>query len=478
MLGKQRLLGLAVTRRAATVVEVEAAKGQARVVRVGEFVFATDEAARLPAVAGKALREFLQKGGFAAARCVIGLEAGRLSAREKSLPPGSAGALTEILTLAVEREFAADRKELVFDYVAPPPGAAPASVLLVAAPKREVAQLTALAQAAGLSVAAVTSSTLALASAGDGPGSAAKVMLHVFRGGTELAVSSGGQVQMMRRISAMLPEDCADASAAPEGWLGDLANELRRVVYALAAGPQAPQLVVWNETPLPDSTWDALAERLGLPVTLGRWTGELQPPDSDAAALAGQYAAAAAMALTRAQGGRLPVDFLHSRLAPPRKVTLGRKVAWGAGVAAALLIALGVLLAGLIQDEQEIAALQGQLDENAESIAEAQEVVDRETFARAWYDRKPRMLGCLRELTMAFPEDGGIWVSSLNMQDDRRGVISGKASGERQVLDVLDRLKTNPKFVDVKPLYLREAGRGTREVAFAMSFQYLGMGGP
>jgi hypothetical protein len=303
-------------------------------------------------------------------------------------------------------------------------------------------------------------------------------MLHVFRGGTELAVSSGGQVQMMRRISAMLPEDCADASAAPEGWLGDLANELRRVVYALAAGPQAPQLVVWNETPLPDSTWDALAERLGLPVTLGRWTGELQPPDSDAAALAGQYAAAAAMALTRAQGGRLPVDFLHSRLAPPRKVTLGRKVAWGAGVAAALLIALGVLLAGLIQDEQEIAALQGQLDENAESIAEAQEVVDRETFARAWYDRKPRMLGCLRELTMAFPEDGGIWVSSLNMQDDRRGVISGKASGERQVLDVLDRLKTNPKFVDVKPLYLREAGRGTREVAFAMSFQYLGMGGP
>jgi len=53
-------------------------------------------------------------------------------------------------------------------------------------------------------------------------------------------------------------------------------------------------------------------------------------------------------------------------------------------------------------------------------------------------------------------------------------VFSGKAIGESAVLDVLDRLKANPKLSDVKPLYIRQAGRDRREVAFAMSFAFAG----
>jgi len=39
-------------------------------------------------------------------------------------------------------------------------------------------------------------------------------------------------------------------------------------------------------------------------------------------------------------------------------------------------------------------------------------------------------------------------------------------------------LKANPRFAEVKPLYLREAGSGGREVAFAMSFHFSGANRP
>jgi len=55
-----------------------------------------------------------------------------------------------------------------------------------------------------------------------------------------------------------------------------------------------------------------------------------------------------------------------------------------------------------------------------------------------------------------------------------RILVSGKASDERAVLEVLDRLKGSPGFSDVKPLYIREVGGGVREVSFAISLSFIG----
>ena len=105
-------------------------------------------------------------------------------------------------------------------------------------------------------------------------------------------------------------------------------------------------------------------------------------------------------------------------------------------------------------------------------LAEARDVVAKVTFARPWYDRRASYLDCMKELTLAFPEEGVIWTTSLATQEDMAVVFSGKAVSESAVLDVLDRLKANPRLSDVKPLYLRQAGRTGREIAFAMSFTF------
>jgi len=477
MLPRRRMLGLAVTQRSATAIEVAVAKGAARVLRAAHFVFPDGVGVDEPQRLGQALKEFLREAGFSASRCVIGLDAARLSAREKSLPPASGDSVAQILAIAVEQEFASDHKELLFDYADGTGDDGNPSVLLVAAPRRHLDHLVAMAGEAGLTVSAITSSTMTLADSANGLLLADRLVLHVFCGGVELAAKTRGGALRVWRLSVSPPAEPDGSAPAAETWLDELAHELRRVMYMhagdAAAGPPR-ELLLWDENGHDPKAWDALARRLDVPVRLcasDEWRGaavERSAPPG------GQYSAATAMALAGIKGRPLPVDFLHSRLAARRPLALRRKVAWGIGVAAAVLLATGLFVFDLIQAERDVADLETWQAENASSLAAAKDVVAKAAFARAWYRRRPRLLGCLRELTLAFPADGGIWTTSLSMQEDLRGVIAGKATTESMVLKVLDTLKANPRFSEVKPLYLRAAGRGGREVAFAMSFRFVG----
>jgi len=480
MLIRRRMLGLAMTQRSATAVEVALAKGGARVLHAAEFVFPDQVGVDEPDRLGPALKAFLHEEGFSTSRCVIGVEAARLTAREKRLPPGSADSLAQILGIAVGQDFASDRKELVFDYADGTGDDGTPAVLLVAAPRRHLDQLVAMAEAAGLTVSAITSSTMALADSANGLLSAERLVLHVFRGGAELAARSEGGPLMVWRLSASPPADPDADPSACGAWLDELAHELRRVAYMRlgeAAGGQGRELLVWDEIETDPKRWDALAHRLDMAVRRCASDDWRNLPDGRSPTRGGQYSAAAAMALAPLKGRTFPVDFLHSRLAPPRQLALRRKVAWGVGVGAAILLAGGLFVFDLIRDEREVIDLEARLAEHAPSLAEAKDVVTKAAFARAWFRRRPQRLDCLRELTLAFPAEGGIWTTSLSMQEDMRGVVAGKATRESLVLDILDRLKANPQFCDVKPLYLRDAGRGGREVAFAMSFRFVGSDG-
>lgn len=487
MLGRHKMLGLAVTRGAATASEVVVTKGHAQTVRAAEFVFPEGVSLDEPERLGKALREFLLKGGFTASRCVVGMEAAWLTAREKTLPPGSADSVAGILSVAVEREFASERKDLVFDYTAGAGADGRPVALLVAAPRRHVDGLVAMARGAGLTVAGVTSSTLVLPAPSDGSPPAGgspppeQLVLHAFRGGVEMAVRSGGQPLTLGRLSVSPPEWAWAGTESAAGWFEELSGELRRVVYARPGSPDAGparELLVWNEAGLDPRAWDTLAAGLGMPVRLCGGANGRSPASAGAARTAGQQGAATALAMVGLRSTALPVDFLHSRLAPRRRLTAGRKAAWAAGAVGVVVLVGALLVLDVYQTERDVADLEARTAENAPSVDEARQIVAKAAFAQAWYRKQPRLLECLRELTLAFPVEGRIWATNVSVQEDLRGVVSGKAATESLVLDVLDRLKANPRFAEVKPLYLREAGSGGREVAFAMSFHFSGANRP
>lgn len=477
MVHGRRMLGLAVAKHSATAVELAGGKGGAQVRRAAELAFPAEVGVDAPDQLGKALKAFLRQERFTATRCVIGIDAARLVARERSLPPGSEDVVTDTLALAVEREFASDRRELVFDYATGSgPNGNPAA-LLVAAPRRHLDHLVAAAQAAGLTVAGVTSSTMALAESANGLMLADRLVLHVFRGGTEVAVRSDTGLIRVWRLPVSPPTEDAGDAAASGPWLDTLARELLQAVQVRlgeAGLGQMRELLVWNEAGPDPQAWLALAERLGVPIRLCASDEARGPADGDRAPRGGQYSAAAAMALAGLKRQPLSVDFLHSRLAPRKESAIGKKMVWGIGVAAAILVAGGLLVFGLLQDERTITDLENRLAANATNIRDARDVVDKATFARRWYDRRPRVLDCMHELTRIFPAEGGIWATSLRMNEGMRGVVAGKATSEAMVLEVLDRLKANPQFADVTPTYLRDAGRQGREVAFALSFRFTG----
>jgi len=476
MMTPRKILGLAVAERAIDAVEVGVVHGRCQMLHAAEFPMPEGDSAPNPALLGKALRQFLRQHHFSASRCVIGLGTKWLIAKEKTLPPTSADLIAGVLAIATEREFASDRKNLVFDYSGPVEAGQGQSVLLVAAPRRNVDHLLATADAAGLTVRAVTSSMMSLASATAGQPPGRRLMLHLSPDGAEFSMQSGGGFRLLRRLSTAK----TDAGASPaDGSIADLADELRRII-ALLPGAQpepTPELLIWNTGGLSAGSLRTLGERLPLAVRVCRYPSDLGIADGPAAT-AGEFAAAAALALAGLQKQMLAVDFLHSRLVSRKKIALKGKVAWAAGVAAAVLIAGFFLLLDWQRAHQEIVDLKGQLEIMKVSVATAKDVVDKTGFARGWYDRRPRFLNCLRELTLAFPVEGRIWATSLAMGENMRVLLSGKATGEGAVLEVLDRLKGSPRFSDVKPLYIREVGGETQDVSFAISFRFVKAEGP
>ena len=476
MLRRRKMLGLAVTSRSIAAVEAVAVNGGGRARRAAEFVLPEGASLEAPAALGKALRQFLRDKGFVASRCVIGVETSCLTARQKTLPEGAGGSVAEILSLMVEREFASDRKELVFDYALQSDPAGQRSALLVAAPRQVLGRLGAMAQAAGLSVAGITASTMALASVTNGSGGGDRLVLYLFGGGAELALHAEGAVRMVRHLTVAVPAGKPSAAAPANGWLDDLASQLRRVVSLLpdeAAGAAGRELLIWDDAGLGNAGCAELSHRLSLPARLCEHPSGVDAAAAEAASPGAQFSAAAALALGALRGERPAVDLLHSRLAPERHLAVGRKVGWAAAVVAALAVAGTVLALDWRSDSQEAAALKARLGEMSGDLDQARDTIAKVTFARPWYGQRMSYRDCMLELTRSFPQEGLIWTTSLAVQEDMQVVFSGKAVNESAVLDVLDRLKANPNLKDVKPLYLRESGgRQGSEIAFAMSFTY------
>ena len=85
------------------------------------------------------------------------------------------------------------------------------------------------------------------------------------------------------------------------------------------------------------------------------------------------------------------------------------------------------------------------------------------------------MLDCLREITNAFPDGGEpIYVLKFTLPESREGTFSGKAPDRKLVFDVVDRLNASGQFQNVKAVYTLDAGGSSTEVAFSITFTYLG----
>jgi hypothetical protein len=454
---------MALSQKSILIAEVGGKAGAWSVQHLAEFVFPEGVSLEQPAELGQALKQFMRGEKFSTRETVIGLSAKRLVTRRKEVPPAAPVMAASMLRLQAEGEFSSEPDALVMDFAGETSATTTTTVLLMAVTRENVDQCSAMTKAAGLKLTGLTVTAAALGQATSrGPEGSDGVVVSLAPGGAELVVQHGGATTQVRHLNV------GDATAADS--LGVLAGEIRRTVAALPRNGSPLTLAVWSST---DSapTGSLLEQRLNMPVT----TPDLRMIASGGSAEGGinRFAPAVAVALAELDGDRLPVDFLHSRLAPPPPASVKKKWVWGIGIAAAVLVMLGAEIYGFSKTKADVARDEAQLASMKKDLADATTARDRLDAARRWAPGKPVIIACMRDLTKLFPDEGSIWVTGLYLHPNLSGELLGKASNTQQVLNFTDRLNNNPSFKGAKWTDAHEeANRGGNEVSFTIAFVY------
>jgi hypothetical protein len=489
MAGTRNILGLAVDDCGVVAAELHVRQGRPEVRCAGEFSwgqpFTPDNAREM----GLKLRQFLREHGFSVRRAVVGLPAKWVLAKEMVVPPAGPDALAGVLSIQAERAFSLNSAEMVFDYCGRTSASEKSCVLLLAAQRRMIGQLRELTDTAGLHVQAMTVTALACSRVPSdiGPanvpgtggelsrldaGSAHRCGLHIRPTYCEFWSQSDDMPRAIRHIPM-----------AGNGVLDDRAVQLcsaigRLILLSPGHDPARPhQVTAYDACGLSDAAMEQINERLGPHVVIhdgrmGLASRGLALEDAPGTA---SPIAAVAVGMTALETGGPAVDFLNPRIGHRKISDRRRIVVWAASVALACIVVLSALVADWYGDTRDIAAFSEQLEQMGDDIAAARAVVERVSYAGSWTSREPRFLNCLRELTLAFPDEPSVWVTSLAVNENGVGSLVGKAASDTSFNEVFRKIEQNPAFSNVQWVHLRNAGRDSREKEFAISFTFEGV---
>ena len=451
-----KLLGVAMGERSLLIAEVSAGdRPSARF--LAEFEFPAGVTLADADKLGAALGQFLQRQQFTARQVVVGLPAKWLLVKNKELPPVDAATAADLLRLGAETDFSSELKDLVFDYVGEADSKQAQTVLLIATPRRHIEWVEAMCDSAKISPIAITSSAAVLGALTHGDSAKSTIVLAIAANGAELIAHQGAHANMLRHLRA--PEPAALFN-----------SELRRVVSSVPTnGSDAgSEMVIWDGAGLDAGRFD----QMGLPVRYGdlRSLGVSAPTASSNGA-GRKYGAPVALAAAGLGSAVLPMDFLHSRLAPPPVRRVQRWMVWtGIGV----LLLIGTIV-GAYWDIKTLGQQKDGLTTQWNAIQPhmklAQDFVSKVTFAQHWEASDPRYVACLRDVTDLLPADGQTYVTSLSIREkeqkpdtaakanaapvtpDRNLLVSltGKAPNQERVQQLRDGLLLRGDwFEDVK----------------------------
>ena len=486
--GHKKLLGLALGDKSLLVAEVAAGQ-RPQVKRLAEFVYPSGLTPQTPLELGVALGKFLKENGFSTKPTIIGIPVKWLLVRAKEVPNSDAKTLASLLRLQAETEFTSELKDLVYEYAEGQTNGPTKTVMLLATQQKNIDNAQEICEGAKLNLLAITPSAVAL---GQTTGAAMKnkevLVLSLAAGGSELTAQQGLASNAIRHLRAAEPRP-------------PFVSELRRAVSTMPAtgtGSGRREMVMWDGTGLESGNGKdagSLSEQLGFPVRFA----DLPALGVDTAAAGAngdgrKYAAAVSLAV--AGMTQSPVDFLHSRLAPPKERRLPK---WAVESALAALVLIGAAVYGytnLQAQQDELQKLQDQLNDpdKKEQVAQAQKFVDMVTIARNYHHQagkpQPEFLACFRDLTEAIPVDGVTYATSLTIKDAAStpgsssssgpkksevhlltGTLDGKTSDQGRAITVSDDLLRNPAFTEVHLGNITNIPR-ERQVAFSVDFKY------
>lgn len=406
-----------------------------------------------PELVGREIRNHLDAAGVRERHCVVGLPLKWALTAHVEVPDLPEADIDSFLQIEAERGFAADVATLHYDTSRCHPAGGKQQALLVGIPRTHLEALEKVLRAAKLKPVSFSLGIAALQAPG---ADASKGVLALAIGETHVAlqISCGGGVAALRALEGALELQGgqkvlhADVVAREARiTLGQLPGGLRETVQrARIFGPPALAQQLADEMEL-------RLEPMGLRVELvTRYFqdefGLQVPPDA-------LVSPALSLAAAHLAGRKMVFELLPPRVTAwqqmVRRYSSGRLRTAGAAAGAVVLIAAGAFL----YQQWQLMRLRAQWTAMAPKVRELDGVTQQIHQYRPWYDESIRGLTILRQLTMAFPEDGVVTAKTVEIRDLNTVTCTGTTRDNQSLLKTLDRLRTNSVISEVRLVQIR-----------------------
>lgn len=420
-----------------------------------------------PTVIGKAAARALESLRWRPGAVVMGLPRARVVLRNLALPSGGGpGELASLVHFQAAKDLPFRAEEAVVDFQvcrelpapAPAEGATPPAepapprldVLVAAVRADEVAFHSRLAEAAGFRLAGLgllpVGSARSVAALHPGEAGSACALVTLRPDDVGIEVVSDGAL-LFSRGTALKPS-AEDATVTAPAVI-----EVVRSLHAYAGNathPPIAQVLVAGTTGTEGELATALASRLGVPCAVADPVAAFGLPDDSRAAALGALGAAG-LAIAAVDPAGLAVDFLAPKRPPvPRDL---RRIRILAGLAAAVVLAVGVFVLRTVLVQKRTAVLNAALAELADAekkVPTYRRLVQQTAVVDEWIKGRREWLDHVAYLTSVLPPCEEIYVTSVTVGGQGGIRLSVQARSGETLARIEKQLRT--AGYDVKPL--------------------------
>jgi hypothetical protein len=465
------VLGLALDGSKLDGVVLKRTNGSLAVLQSFSAALTLDPLTAAPELMAREIRNQLDAAGVRERDCVFGLPLKMVLTAQTELPSSLPEAdATSLLQLEAEKGFHADVATLQISDSRSPLAAGKTNVLLAGIPGTHIAALEKILAAAKLKPVGFALGISALQFPGDEKSNGVlalvisenSVGLQITRGGVVALRSLEGVVE---NAGGRLELHTDVVAREMRITLGQLPGELRDAVKRIR---------IFGPRELARQLADALEPRFA-PLGLRIEVVAGYASDEFGVQLPAETSLSAAFSLAaRVLVGQKPAfEFL-----PPKpnlieqfaaKYSSGRLRTTGAVAAGVTAILLAVFLFQQIQ----LWHYRSQWTHMAAKVGELQAIQDNIRQYRSWYDGSFRNLAILRQLSLAFPEDGSVTAKNIEVRDGNTITCSGTARDYAALLAMQAKLRTADGVSGVK----LEQIRGKAPMQFVFGFTFNNGGG-
>jgi hypothetical protein len=450
---------------------------------------ALDPLTAAPELVGREIRNQLDAAGVRERNCVVGLPLKWVMTTQTELPLLPEADAASLLQMEAEKGFHTDTAELQISHSRSALAGDKKFVLLAGVPSGHVAALEKLLAAAklkpisfALGISALQSERRAPARLDDRsaakqrpepePGVPGVLALIIGEANIGLQVTAAGGVVALRALEGAMETEGgrrtlhADvATREARVTLGQLPGELREQVKLIRVfGPRELAQQLADEMEL-------RFEPMGLTVEIVT----AYAPNEFGVTLPAEATVSPAFSLAARELTQQKPAF---EFLPPKptlieqfvtKYSSGRLRTTGAIAAGVAAIVAGLFLVQQIQ----LWHLRSQWSRMAVKVTDLQHVQDQIRQYRPWYGGTFRNLAILRELSLAFPEDGVVTAKVITIRDDGTVNCSGTMQDNSALLAMESKLAKASGVSNLKV----EQIRGKSPMQFVFSFKYSEAGG-